>query len=93
MKLSKTSNSVVCINNEIDCFSASSNFDLFSGGSSKNNPADQHDVLSDDIYDKLFGLVEYDKKQKRKTRKYRPDIDNVPISITTSKKTKKTRKK
>jgi len=29
LKLSKTSNSVVCINNEIDCFSASSNFDLF----------------------------------------------------------------
>ena len=29
LKLSKTSNSVVCINNEIDCFSASFNFDLF----------------------------------------------------------------
>ena len=28
-----------------------------------------HNVLSDDIFDKLFGLVEYDKKKKRKTRK------------------------
>ena len=28
-----------------------------------------HNVLSDDIFDKLLGLVEYDKKRKRKTRK------------------------
>jgi hypothetical protein len=70
----------------------SSNFDLFSGGSLKNNPTDQHDVLSDDIYDKLFGLVEYDKKQKRKTRKHKSDIETAPVSITNGKKSKKTRK-
>ena len=29
----------------------------------------QHEVLSDDMVDKLFGLVEADKKRKRKTRK------------------------
>ena len=68
--------------------------DLFSGGSSKNKSSDQHDVLSDDIYDKLFGLVEYDKKQRRKTRKHISHIDSVPlpVSITNSKKSKKTRK-
>lgn len=71
---------------------SSSNFDLYSGGYSKNNPADQHDVLSDDIYDKLFGLVEYDKKQRRKTRKHRLDIDTVPVAIASGKKSKKTRK-
>jgi hypothetical protein len=27
-------------------------------------------MLSDDIMDKLFGLVEIDKKKKRKTRKH-----------------------
>jgi hypothetical protein len=32
-----------------------------------------HKMLSDDIMDKLFGLVEIDKKRKRKTRKH---IDN-----------------
>ena len=67
----------------------SSNFDLFSGGSSKKNPADQHEVLSDDIYDKLFGLVEYDKKQGRKTRKHRSSSETVPEN---GKKSKKTRK-
>jgi len=70
----------------------SSNFDLFSGGALKNNHNDQHEMLSDDIYDKLFGLVEYDKKQKRKTRKHRSDIETFPVTITTSKKSKKTRK-
>jgi hypothetical protein len=29
----------------------------------------KHDMLSDDMMDKLFGLVEANKKQKRKTRK------------------------
>jgi hypothetical protein len=71
---------------------SSSDFDLFSGGSSQHKHSDQHDVLSDDIYDKLFGLVEYDKKQKRKTRKHRSDIEAVPLAITTGKKSKKTRK-
>jgi hypothetical protein len=28
-----------------------------------------HNMLADDIFDKLLGLVEYDKKRKRKTRK------------------------
>ncbi len=70
----------------------SSDLDLFSGGSLKNNPTDAHDVLSDDIYDKLFGLVEYDKKQKRKTRKHRSDIDTVPANSKKSTKSKKTRK-
>jgi hypothetical protein len=70
----------------------SSNFDLFSGGSSKNNQTDKHDVLSDDIYDKLFGLVEYDKKQKRKTRKHISSSETVPVVITSGKKSKKTRK-
>jgi hypothetical protein len=30
----------------------------------------KHEVLSDDIFDKLFGLVEVDKKKRRKTRKH-----------------------
>jgi len=30
----------------------------------------KHTMLPDDIFDKLFGLVEFDKKKKRKTRKY-----------------------
>jgi hypothetical protein len=29
-----------------------------------------HEMLPDDIFDKLFGLVEVDKKRKRKTRKH-----------------------
>ena len=57
--------------------------DIFSGGSYKNKPSDQHEMLSDDIYDKLFGLVEYDNKQKRKTRKQ---------PLTVNKKHKKTKK-
>ena len=32
-------------------------------------------MLPDDIMDKLFGLVEIDKKQKRKTRKHIPKLD------------------
>jgi hypothetical protein len=30
----------------------------------------EHDTISDDMIDKLFGLVEANKKQKRKTRKH-----------------------
>ena len=29
----------------------------------------QHEMLPDDIFDKLFTLIEYDKKQKRKSKK------------------------
>jgi hypothetical protein len=57
--------------------------DIFSGGSLKNKPTDHHEMLADDIYDKLFGLVEYDNKQKRKTRKQ---------NLTINKKHKKTKK-
>lgn len=35
-----------------------------------NNYYKKHEMLSDDMVDKLFGLVEADKKQKRKTRKH-----------------------
>ena len=38
-------------------------------------PVSDRKMLSDDIMDKLFGLVEIDKKQKRKTRKYIHNID------------------
>ena len=30
----------------------------------------QHEMLPDDIFDKLFGLVEVDKKRKRRSRKH-----------------------
>ena len=30
----------------------------------------EHVELSDDIFDKLFGMIEYDNKKKRKTRKH-----------------------
>ena len=71
-----------------------SSSELFSGGALKHNPSDEREMLSDDIYDKLFGLVEYDKKQKRKTRKHRSSSETVPISVslTNGKKSKKTRK-
>lgn len=36
---------------------------------SLDNSYNKHQMLSDDIMDKLFGLVEVDKKRKRKTRK------------------------
>jgi hypothetical protein len=35
-----------------------------------NNYYKKHDTASDDMIDKLFGLVEADKKRKRKTRKH-----------------------
>lgn len=34
-----------------------------------------HTTISDDMVDKLFGLVEADKKRKRKTRKYTNRLD------------------
>ena len=52
--------------------------DLYRGGKYD----DQHTMLPDDIYDKLFHLIEYDKKQKRKTRRH----------LTNDKKSKKTRR-
>ena len=52
--------------------------DLYGGGKYD----DQHTMLPDDIYDKLFHLIEYDKKQKRKTRRH----------LTNHKKSKKTRR-
>lgn len=52
--------------------------DLYGGGKYD----DQHIMLPDDIYDKLFHLIEYDKKQKRKTRR----------QLTNDKKSKKTRR-
>jgi hypothetical protein len=42
------------------------NSDLLAG----DNHYKKHEMLSDDIMDKLFGLVEADKKRKRKTRKH-----------------------
>ena len=35
-----------------------------------NNHYKKHEMLPDEIFDKLFGLVEFDKKRKRKTRKF-----------------------
>lgn len=37
----------------------------------------QHNTISDDIMDKLFSMVELDKKKKRKTRKHNPKISNT----------------
>jgi hypothetical protein len=36
----------------------------------------QHEMLPDDIFDKLFTLIEYDKKQKRKSKKNLRKIKN-----------------
>lgn len=60
---------------------------------SKNNDKDddtlykQHEAISDDMIDKLFGLVAADKKRQRKTRKH---TNNQPKIIPSNK--KKTRK-
>jgi hypothetical protein len=47
----------------------------------KKNEKEQHyknhDIISDDIMDKLYSLVEFDKKRKRKTRK-----SNVTTKLT-----------
>jgi len=54
---------------------------------SKRNSSDknyrQHEMLPDDIFDKLFGLVEVDKKNKRKTRKH--------VKLTSNKNTNKSK--
>jgi hypothetical protein len=42
---------------------------------------EKHEVLNDDIFDKLFNLVEYDKKQKRKTKKYKQNKQNKTKKI------------
>jgi hypothetical protein len=39
----------------------------------------QHEMLSDDMVDKLFGLVEADKKRKRSTRKHIGKLDKTKI--------------
>lgn len=36
---------------------------------SRNYEYKEHEMISDDVFDKLFKLVEVDKKRKRKTRK------------------------
>ena len=66
--------------------------DLFSGGKNVSSLSTDHNMLSDEIYDKLFGLVEYDKKQKRQTKKHRRDTNFEQKEIPTIKKSKKTRK-
>lgn len=46
----------------------------------------KHDMISDDIIDKLYELVEFDKKTKRKTKKHA-----VKINKTNKSKTRKAR--
>lgn len=46
---------------------------------------DEHVPISDDIFDKLFEMIQYDNKNKRKTKK-----QNIPIKV--NKKTKKHKK-
>jgi len=41
-----------------------------------DNPYQKHEMLSDDIMNKLFGLVEVDKKRKRKTRNRNDKLNN-----------------
>ena len=41
-----------------------------------NKSYQKHEMLSDNIMDKLFGLVEVDKKRKRKTRKGIDKLNN-----------------
>ena len=66
--------------------------DLYSGG--KYDAIDKHIMLPDDIYDSLFGLVEYDEKRKRKTRKHieTEKQEKQEKQEGTKKKSKKTRK-
>jgi len=40
------------------------------------NVYEKHEMISDDVMDKLFGLVEADKKKKRKTRKHLLKVNN-----------------
>lgn len=41
-----------------------------------------HDVLSDNIHDKLFALIQYDNKRKRQTRKHRNNRNEKPVKKT-----------
>jgi hypothetical protein len=41
-----------------------------------DKPYQKHEMLSDDIMDKLFRLVNVDKKRKRKTRKHNYKLNN-----------------
>ena len=43
----------------------------------KDHHYKQHEMLSDDMVDKLFGLVEADKKRKRTTRKQFGKLDKT----------------
>ena len=50
----------------------------------------EHTPLSDDIFDKLFEMIEYDDKRKRKTKKQQIHIDhNSKSNKTKQNKTKK----
>jgi hypothetical protein len=49
----------------------------------------EHVPLSDDIFDKLFEMIEYDDKRKRKTKKQQIHIDHNSKSNKKNKKTKK----
>jgi hypothetical protein len=42
----------------------------------QHNYNNQHTPLSDDIYDKLYEMIQYDDKKKRKTKKQFSAIDN-----------------
>jgi hypothetical protein len=55
----------------------------------KTHHYQEHEMLSDDVFDKLFGLVEIDKKRKRKTRKYDNKHYNKQDNKNNNKKTRK----
>ena len=55
----------------------------------KSHHYEEHEMLSDDVFDKLFGLVEVDKKRKRKTRKHDNKYDNKHNNKHNNKKTRK----
>jgi len=58
----------------------------------KTHHYEEHEMLSDDVFDKLFGLVEVDKKRKRKTRKHDNKYDNKHNKHNNKHNNKKTRK-
>lgn len=49
----------------------------------------EHVPLSDDIFDKLFEMIEYDDKRKRKTKKQLIHVDNSKSNKIKKNKTKK----
>ena len=55
----------------------------------KTHHYEEHKMLSDDVFDKLFGLVEVDKKRKRKTRKHDNKHNNKHDNKHNNKKTRK----